>query len=393
MNMNTWNSQFLIISSHTLPEQSGSGIHAFRFCQYLIRYGQTAQLLTFNRQLKWTKKANIVEGVKIVRIPYFNRNMTLKIMSLPVILLYYCYYIVKSRVIFLYGNKIIAYKLIILMSYILRRKIVFQSLLPGVDDFDTIIKGNNRFYKKLNLYIFKRISVYFSINKMFTESYKKYFSTTPLLFNSVQGVNTDLFKPASQLDKENLRNQFGFPTNKTILICPGLIIKRKGLASLFSELSALKMDFLLLVIGEFDTNKSFLPLLEKKEMTELKALGEKELRDKIFFTGAVSNIHKYMQIADLMVFNSENEGMPNVILEAMATGLPILCKEISGVTNYIVQHNYNAIVYKSDAEINRHIINLSINLSKRQELSLNARNFALQNLSFNKVVPQLIELL
>lgn len=391
--MNTWNFQFLIISSHTLPEQSGSGIHAFRFCQYLIQHGYTARLLTFNRQLKFNTKNNIVEGVKIERIPYFNRNTIFKIMSLPVILSYYFHYIMKSQAIFIYGNKIIAYKLIILISHLLRRKIVFQSLLPGVDDFDTIIKGNNHFHKKINQYIFKKVSIYFSINQVFTKNYKKYFLTFPYLFDSVQGVNTDLFKPVSQLEKKNLRIQFGFPTNKIILICPGLIIKRKGLAPLFTELANLKTDFLLLVIGEFDANKSFLPSLEKKEMTELKILGEKELKDKIFFTGAVSNIHKYMQIADLMVFNSENEGMPNVILEAMATGVPILCKKIPGVTDYIVQHDLNAIVYKSDTEINRHIINLSFNPLKRQELSLNARNFALQNLSFNKVVPQLIKLL
>ena len=51
---------------------------------------------------------------------------------------------------------------------------------------------------------------------------------------------------------------------------------------------------------------------------------EANVSDRVHFLGFDPNPYKYLKAADLFVFGSNHEGFPNVLLEAMACGLPIL---------------------------------------------------------------------
>ncbi|WP_339654727.1 glycosyltransferase [uncultured Maribacter sp.] len=51
---------------------------------------------------------------------------------------------------------------------------------------------------------------------------------------------------------------------------------------------------------------------------------DKKLQDNVTFLGFDNNPYKYLKAADLFVFGSNHEGFPNVLLEAMCCGLPIL---------------------------------------------------------------------
>ena len=59
--------------------------------------------------------------------------------------------------------------------------------------------------------------------------------------------------------------------------------------------------------------------LEEDIKQEIKALG---ISDKVIFTGIRKDIPQLLSAMDVMVFPSLYEGMPNVIIEAQATGLP-----------------------------------------------------------------------
>ncbi|SDE76316.1 N-acetylgalactosamine-N,N'-diacetylbacillosaminyl-diphospho-undecaprenol 4-alpha-N-acetylgalactosaminyltransferase [Pricia antarctica] len=55
-----------------------------------------------------------------------------------------------------------------------------------------------------------------------------------------------------------------------------------------------------------------------------KLVEDENLSDRVHFLGFDANPYKYLKSADLFVFGSNHEGFPNVLLEAMACGLPIL---------------------------------------------------------------------
>ena len=61
----------------------------------------------------------------------------------------------------------------------------------------------------------------------------------------------------------------------------------------------------------------------------LAGLREKYADDKrVMFTGNITNVNEYLQAGDLYVSASKSEGMPNGVLEAMASGLPVLLSDI-----------------------------------------------------------------
>jgi len=55
-----------------------------------------------------------------------------------------------------------------------------------------------------------------------------------------------------------------------------------------------------------------------------KLVEDENLTDRVHFLGFDPNPYKYLKSADLFVFGSNHEGFPNVLLEAMCCGLPIL---------------------------------------------------------------------
>ena len=78
--------------------------------------------------------------------------------------------------------------------------------------------------------------------------------------------------------------------------------------------------------------------LEEDIKQEIKALG---ISDKVIFTGIRKDIPQLLSAMDVMVFPSLYEGMPNVIIEAQATGLPCVISDtitaeanITGLVEY-----------------------------------------------------------
>ena len=77
-----------------------------------------------------------------------------------------------------------------------------------------------------------------------------------------------------------------------------------------------------------------------------------KIRDKIIFFENVSNVNEFMQVSDLLVFPSRREGLPNVVLESMSSGLPVIASRLPGIIDYIIDNEQNGIIiHKPKAEI------------------------------------------
>ena len=83
---------------------------------------------------------------------------------------------------------------------------------------------------------------------------------------------------------------------------------------------------------------------ENENMQKLHMYGNNKLKNKILFVVECNNAEDYYKIADLFILNSKKEGMPNVLLEAMASSLAVIVTSLPGVDNYITKNNVNALV-------------------------------------------------
>ena len=83
-----------------------------------------------------------------------------------------------------------------------------------------------------------------------------------------------------------------------------------------------------------------------KEKQSLENLVENlKIKDNVKFLGRISNeeIPKYLISSDILVLPSLSEGFPNVLLEAMASSLPIIATNVKGISE-IIENNENGFL-------------------------------------------------
>ncbi|MCX4167986.1 glycosyltransferase [Enterococcus casseliflavus] len=151
------------------------------------------------------------------------------------------------------------------------------------------------------------------------------------------GVDTNKFTPVNNYEKLSLRRKYGFEENDFLLISIGEFITRKNQIELIRSLESNKNDQIkMLLIGTGRNEES----LKKLVM-------EKNLSNKIIFLGQRSDIRELLQLADIIISSSKQEGLPLSILEGMATGLPIVVSDSRGNRDLVKNNGW---IYKNGTE-------------------------------------------
>ena len=58
------------------------------------------------------------------------------------------------------------------------------------------------------------------------------------------------------------------------------------------------------------------------------------------FLGKIKNVNELMSITKIFIFPTRNEGLPNVIIEAMSSGCVIFSNLLVGITNYLLPNEF-----------------------------------------------------
>jgi glycosyltransferase involved in cell wall biosynthesis len=119
-------------------------------------------------------------------------------------------------------------------------------------------------------------------------------------------------------------------------------------------------------------------------------IAEAQLKDTVLLPGNIMNLSEMMQSADLFVLPSKFEGLPLVLLEAMASGLPAVCSRIKGTTD-VIEHGKNGLLTDLDDSegLARAIIHLLDDKKQRSEMSTASVNTIELKFSFNRVLEKL----
>ncbi len=108
-----------------------------------------------------------------------------------------------------------------------------------------------------------------------------------------------------------------------------------------------------------------------------------DCKDSIRLLGQISDPRDFYQAMDLFVLNSIREGLPNVILEAMAMETPVIATRIAGIPSLIQSGVTGQLVEPSDQRGLELAIRSSIDDSARQQrFAKNARSLIESQFSF-----------
>jgi len=155
-----------------------------------------------------------------------------------------------------------------------------------------------------------------------------------------KGVDTHIFRP---ILKHKAREQLCLPLDKQIVLSVGWLIPRKNPLSFFEVLKRFdKVDrerLLFVWVGEG-------PMQDKLEF-ELRV---NDLERNVLLAGRRSpeEIALWMNAADIFMLVSFSEGMPNVLYEALACGVPVIASDVDGASEILTDMQNGVLVDPND---------------------------------------------
>ena len=160
------------------------------------------------------------------------------------------------------------------------------------------------------------------------------------------GVDPSRFYP---IDQGEARAALGLPAGAKVLVSVGGLCERKGFHRVIDGLPALRAqgtDAHLLIVGGPSPEGDWTARLH----AQVQALG---LADRVHFTGPVPPdvLHRVLSAADVFVLATRNEGWANVLLEAMACGLPVVTTDVGGNAEVVCRPDLGTVVPFGDAAV------------------------------------------
>jgi glycosyltransferase involved in cell wall biosynthesis len=121
--------------------------------------------------------------------------------------------------------------------------------------------------------------------------------------------------------------EFGIPTGKRIMTAIGRLHAQKGLDWLLNSISPVLAEFAdvdLVIVGRGPDEESLRGLAASQP-----------LAGRVHFLGWRPDVPAILRGSTLLVLPSRWEGMPNVVLEAMASRLPVVATQVEGVSEIL----------------------------------------------------------
>lgn len=141
----------------------------------------------------------------------------------------------------------------------------------------------------------------------------------------------------SAADAESLRESLGIGARESVVLSVGRLSREKAhidLLAAFNELTESKPEVSakLIIVGDGPERAGL--------VAAAKSL---DCKERVIFTGQVSDVRTFYAAADVFVLPSHTEGSPHVLLEAMAANLPIVATAVGGVPE-MLEDNESALL-------------------------------------------------
>jgi UDP-glucose:(heptosyl)LPS alpha-1,3-glucosyltransferase len=162
-------------------------------------------------------------------------------------------------------------------------------------------------------------------SKMVKDEIRNYFGVAEEKLRVIySGVDTRVFHPDLKRQRAAVRAQYVVPENAALFLFVGSGFARKGVSTLLEAMARLSADAYLLVVGH-DKN------LEKYQ-ARAQQLG---LGSRVRFAGRQGDVKPFYGAADGLVLPTLYDPFPNVALEAMASGVPVITSSKCGAAELI----------------------------------------------------------
>ncbi|MBE3114420.1 MAG: glycosyltransferase family 4 protein [Actinobacteria bacterium] len=269
----------------------------------------------------------------------------------------------KILVFFIGGNTLI---IPMIFAKLLRKKVILMLAGSSLESFRSSHSDLSKpieIFENINRLLTNRIIVY-SPNLIKEWNLNKY--NKKILISNEHFLDYDLFKIIKKIDER-----------KNIIGYIGRFSEEKGILTFIEVISILIKKFEnaeFLIGGNGELRGKINNYIESNNLT-----------NKVTLTGWIPHdtLPEYLNKLKLLILPSYTEGLPNILLEAMACGTPVLATSVGTIPDIITDGETGFIITKNTPEdITKKIISILKNPNLNKIVD-NARNFVEKKYNFN----------
>ncbi len=325
-----------MVTGAYFPELSGAGLQ----CRSLIQVlKESADFMVFTTTAHQAlPESEKIDGVPVFRVSINPRRFASKLAGLWRFTMLFATHRHQFSIVHLHGfsQKSI---LLIALAAVFGKAVVIK--LTGVNFDDPIaIRRRGRW----TYWWYSRAALFIGVSPQFRMLYDQAGLPQQRFRMIPNGVDVTRFRPVRIGECEVLRREFGLPTTGLVVLFVGFFSVDKCPDVLFEAwlraTEGLTTQTTLFFVGATRSTYHEIssPLVERirRESTLLEGTNR-----RVVFLESILDVEQVYKCADVFVLPSVREGLPNALLEAMASGLRCVASRLEGVTDSIIQDGVN----------------------------------------------------
>jgi N-acetyl-alpha-D-glucosaminyl L-malate synthase BshA len=249
-----------------------------------------------------------------------------------------------------------------------------------------IYPNQSKSIKLLTKYVIRRADAVTAVSKQLARKAIELGVFNKKISVVYNGCNVDIFK--YNMERRNkIRSEYKLLFNDIILLFIGNLTKGKGIYNLieiFKKISKTNKNIYLFIIGEGEEKNNLIKIIKQHQINE-----------KVILLNGCSHesVADWMSASDIFVMLSKKEGLPNVILEAMACERPVVAGKVGGIPEIIEEEKYGTLVNLDDPiTIEKKIEELIWKPEKRARMGRESRERIKTNFSWSETANKMMEI-
>ena len=346
---------------HFPPHTGGVSSYTYLLSKQITKRGDEVYILTYphgklmDKNLKYSKKD--LNGIKIDTSPTLNIKGLRGIVFTLTGIFKLLSMVKKYNIDLIHAHYIMPPGLIAVIA----GKITKTPVVLTIHGSDIFILGRKSILKPVIKFVLRNSSQIFVVSEAVKKEVLKIENVEQKTKITWNAVDLERFNPKN---KSLFKEELGLEDDKPIILFVGNLVPQKGVKYLIKAKKYIKTDSYLLIVGSG-------PLLR-----ELKAIVENEDLKDVIFIGSRDDVEMIMPQSDVVVLPSISESFGIVILEAMASGVPVVATNVGGIPE-IVTNDVGIVVEPRDPRaIANSVDHILSNPQLKREFGIKAREKA-----------------
>lgn len=327
----------LMVTGAYYPEVSGAGLQ----CRALI--GACADAASFSVLTTALDPAlpcsGRVDGVPVTRVVVSATRRVARWLTAPRFIAAAFGLVRRADIVHLHGFSSKS-MIVVALARLLRKKIVIKLTSVGHDDPVSMRARGAALFRS-----FSAADRFVAVSPRFKPLYEEAGLPSEKLRLIPNGVDLTRFRPANAGEQTALRARLGLPADLPLVLFVGFFSREKCPDLLFdawTDTFASGPASGLVIVGRSRSDYYEIDAsIADRVRADAARLG---CADRLFLVEHTSDIEQYYQVADIFALPSLREGLPNAVLEAMATGLPCVVSRLPGVTDTLISDGADGVL-------------------------------------------------